>query len=169
MVLHRRIVLMLTCAAALFVSCSDDETNGNGGDDPVVPPAEVTADVDYKISGGKDMLLLFDVQAKYTDAAGQTATANVTSLPWNVAVKGVKVPFDANVELVLTAKEEVAEQATYTVGIGLGIAYTTTDGQYKNASSSGTMTIAKDKVKEYQTTILGRTFKSSEQIKASEK
>ena len=50
---------------------------------------------------------LFDMQAKYTDAVGKTVTADVASLPWSISVKGAKVPFEATVELVLTAKEEV--------------------------------------------------------------
>ena len=106
--LHRKIGWMLLCSAVLLASCNDDETNGNGGNGPAVPPAEVTADVDYEVFGGEDMPQLFDMQAKYTDAVGKTVTADVASLPWSISVKGAKVPFEATVELVLTAKEEVA-------------------------------------------------------------
>lgn len=105
--LHRKIGWMLLCSAVLLASCNDDETNGNGGNGPAVPPAEVTADVDYEVFGGEDMPQLFDMQAKYTDAVGKTVTADVASLPWSISVKGAKVPFEATVELVLTAKEEL--------------------------------------------------------------
>lgn len=116
------------------------------------------------------MPLLFDMQAKYTDAAGKTVTADVASLPWSISVKGAKVPFEATVELVLTAKEEVAEQAAYRVGLGSGVSYTTTDGQYyKEATGASTMTIGKDKVEKYRQTILGRTYKSTERIEVSRK
>lgn len=168
--LHRKIGWMLLCSAVLLASCNDDETNGNGGNGPAVPPAEVTADVDYEVFGGEDMPLLFDMQAKYTDAAGKTVTADVASLPWSISVKGAKVPFEATVELVLTAKEEVAEQAAYRVGLGSGVSYTTTDGQYyKEATGASTMTIGKDKVEKYRQTILGRTYKSTERIEVSRK
>jgi hypothetical protein len=136
---------------------------------PAVPPAEVTADVDYEVFGGEDMPQLFDMQAKYTDAVGKTVTADVASLPWSISVKGAKVPFEATVELVLTAKEEVAEQAAYRVGLGSGVSYTTTDGQYKEATGASTMTIGKDKVEKYRQTILGRTYKSTERIEVSGK
>ena len=53
--LHRKIGWMLLCSAVLLASCNDDETNGNGGNGPAVPPAEVTADVDYEVFGGEDM------------------------------------------------------------------------------------------------------------------
>ncbi len=112
---------------------------------------------------------LFDMQAKYTDAVGKTVTADVASLPWSISVKGAKVPFEATVELVLTAKEEVAEQAAYRVGLGSGVSYTTTDGQYKEATGASTMTIGKDKVEKYRQTILGRTYKSTERIEVSGK
>ena len=167
--LHRKIGWMLLCSAVLLASCNDDETNGNGGNGPAVPPAEVTADVDYEVFGGEDMPLLFDMQAKYTDAAGKTVTADVASLPWSISVKGAKVPFEATVELVLTAKEEVAEQAAYRVGLGSGVSYKTTDGQYKEATGASTMTIGKDKVEKYRQTILGRTYKSTERIEVSGK
>ena len=49
--LHRKIGWMLLCSAVLLASCNDDETNGNGGNGPAVPPAEVTADVDYEVFG----------------------------------------------------------------------------------------------------------------------
>ena len=117
--LHRKIGWMLLCSAVLLASCNDDETNGNGGNGPAVPPA--------------------------------------------------KVPFEATVELVLTAKEEVAEQAAYRVGLGSGVSYTTTDGQYKEATGASTMTIGKDKVEKYRQTILGRTYKSTERIEVSGK
>ena len=139
--LHRKIGWMLLCSAVLLASCNDDETNGNGGNGPAVPPAEVTADVDYEVFGGEDMPQLFDMQAKYTDAVGKT----------------------------VTAKEEVAEQAAYRVGLGSGVSYTTTDGQYKEATGASTMTIGKDKVEKYRQTILGRTYKSTERIEVSGK
>ena len=167
--LHRKIGWMLLCSAVLLASCNDDETNGNGGNGPAVPPAEVTADVDYEVFGGEDMPQLFDMQAKYTDAVGKTVTADVASLPWSISVKGAKVPFEATVELVLTAKEEVAEQAASRVGLGSGVSYTTTDGQYKEATGASTMTIGKDKVEKYRQTILGRTYKSTERIEVSGK
>ena len=78
--LHRKIGWMLLCSAVLLASCNDDETNGNGGNGPAVPPAEVTADVDYEVFGGEDMPQLFDMQAKYTDAVGKTVTADVACL-----------------------------------------------------------------------------------------
>ena len=154
--LHRKIGWMLLCSAVLLASCNDDETNGNGGNGPAVPPAEVTADVDYEVFGGEDMPQLFDMQAKYTDAVGKTVTADVASLPWSISVKGAKVPFEATV-------------AAYRVGLGSGISYTTTDGQYKEATGASTMTIGKDKVEKYRQTILGRTYKSTERIEVSGK
>lgn len=140
-----------------LVSCEPK----NGGPDV---PQEVTADVTYHVSGGEDMLNLFDMSMKYTNKDNEIVTESVTTLPWDKVLSKVDVPRTASMELLLTPKTNYPDKATYKVGISLGVSYITTAGQSKYWSSSSVLSIPKDKVVAYQENTSATDHKASEEI-----
>lgn len=152
--------LILLLAAASLVSC-DGKEKGNGGNENEKP---ATATVSYRFDAGADFLTLFNVEASYTDAAGQTASEKVTSLPWEKSLEGVSLPYTSTLTMTLEPVDSYAQKETYEVGYGFAISYRTSDGRLYGDTSVSKMTIGKDKVEKYRETILSRNLTSQVEI-----
>lgn len=154
----------MLCAAMAFAGC--DKENGNpDGTDPT--PTESTADVVYEIGGGADFLLIFDAEVKYTDAEGKTATEKISSLPWSKELTGIELPYTAEMDITLTARESYEEKDLYEVGFGNAISYETSDGRTYGSLNVSRQTFGKDKMAQYQELMLSKSFRTEVEIPAA--
>lgn len=142
---------------------------GSDSKEDTPPEEKVTADVTYNVAGEQDLLTVSTITVKYTGKDGNEVEETVTALPWKKEIKEIEVPFTATLKIFYALKSGLSlDKDTYKLGYGSGIAYTTTDGQFKYFSGSSSMTIAKDKVEEYIALLEERSHESSEEITASE-
>lgn len=162
--LIKRISLVL-CALICLTSCKDTNDE-KGNDDPIKP---VTADVTYKINGGADMTLICDLTVNYTDVAGKTVSEQIATLPWSKSIAAAEVPFTAHMKLDIAPRENYEEKSSYKVGVGFGLSYTTTDGQYHNSEVNGATSISKDKVATYIAALQEKANESTTTIEKSAK
>ena len=154
----------MLCAAMAFAGCDkENKTDDPGSTDPI----ENTADVTYAIDGGADFLLIFDAEVKYTDAVGKTATEKISSLPWSKELTGFELPYTAEMDITLTARENYEEKDLYEVGFGNAIFSETSDGRTYGSLNISRQTFGKDKMAQYQELMLSKSFRTEVEIPAA--
>ncbi len=165
--MKKHIALLLSIAALSMTACGNGKNNDKGQEPPA--PTPVTATVTYSITGGSDIITLFDIKAEYTDAEGQTVTETVDALPWEKSIENVEVPYSGSLKMKITAVGNYEAKESYNVGLGGSIGYITSDNRMESNSSSSTMTIAADKTTEYQETIVSRADTYNYTVEIAEK
>lgn len=165
--MKKHIALLLSIAALSMTACGNGKNNDKGQEPPA--PTPVTATVTYSITGGSDIITLFDIKAEYTDAEGQTVTESITAIPWEKDIKDIEVPYSGSLKMKITAVENYEAKESYNVGLGGSIGYITSDNRMESNSSSSTMTIAADKTTEYQETIVSRADTYNYTVEIAEK
>ena len=118
----------------------------------------------YRIDGGEDMPLLFDITVGYKDENGNMVEETVSALPWEKRLQAVTLPFTAEVEAKCAKSKESPAKGSYEVNMEAGVFYKTTDGRATMHGSTSRMTIGADKVEEYRNKTTEREFKAREEI-----
>lgn len=163
-------ILFLCAAAMLLVSCID-RTKKTGDGEEVQEPAPTeavavsteAATVIYKVVGHDDDLLLFEFTAIYTDASGKEVSESVTAFPWTKRIAGVKLPFEASLDIKYVAKKDFPEKTSYKLGFDTLIDYLTSTKKVEAEINTSTMTIGRDKVEAYQKMIVEKQTKKKTQ------
>jgi outer membrane lipoprotein-sorting protein len=135
----KHISVLLVSLAVLFSAC--------GSDTPESKPA--TADVTYQLSGGADMVSLFNITITYTTETGAQKQETVTALPWSKSIHVGKLPFTAKMTTTLSGKTAYPEKVQYKVGLGGGISYITSDGRGESSVNSDASTITAAQLPNY--------------------
>ncbi|MDR2358215.1 MAG: hypothetical protein LBD87_00245 [Prevotellaceae bacterium] len=130
-------------AIPLFLSCNKES---EPQDQPL--PA-ITADITYELSGGEDIINLFDISVTYTNATGSQAKETVAALPWSKKVTVGSIPFTAKMAATYSGKSDYPEKSQYKVGMGGGISYSTSAGKSESALVASNLTVGKDRIAAY--------------------
>lgn len=135
------IMLVTFCAGCSSSSNSNDEGDGNQ------PKPKETATVTYYIQTLYDLTLFFDVEATYTDLAGETHKKSVTSLPWSAEIKGDATGAKVNLKLSFTLKEGIeSTKSLYKFGSDMGIKYLSSENKFRDNSDTGSIEVSAAKL-----------------------
>ncbi|MDR2449934.1 MAG: hypothetical protein LBD52_08255 [Prevotellaceae bacterium] len=131
-------------AIPLFLSCNNES---EPQDTPL--PEKITANITYELSGGENITDLFGINVTWTDATGSQAQETVTVLPWEKTVSVDSIPFTATMSVTYSGKSDYPDKSAYKVGMGGGISYRTSAGNFGSASVASTITVSNDRIAAY--------------------